>query len=174
MENKKGVYGKIFTFLIMAFVITVFFGIWYYASTQLNTVLSTVHFDIGTTNFTNIVNSTWGEVYSSYSQLKTLAYVFIFGMMLTIFVSAWMVRRPAIFLILWVVTSIGAVIVAAYLSNAYQLLLVNPDFGATLQSFTGASYMLLYLPYIAAVVCLFSGLISLIGFNRGASEQIVM
>jgi len=68
IKNKRANYTSVFTFIIMAFVITVFFGIMYYGFTQLNTVLTTVEFDIGDTNFTEIVSKTWGEVYDAYAQ----------------------------------------------------------------------------------------------------------
>ena len=171
INNKKGVYADVFVFIIMSFVIVVFFGIMYYGFTLFDTALSTIQFDIGETNFTAIVDSTWGQVYDAYSQLRTLAYVLIFGMILTIFVSAWAVRRPPIFLVIWIITSLVGIIAGAYISNAYQLLLNNADFGSTLQSFTGASYMLLYMPYLAGIISLFSGLISLIGLNRSRREE---
>lgn len=174
MINKKGIYADVFIFIIMAFIITVFFGIMYYGFGVMNNAFGTVDFSIGNTTFQSIVDSTWGEVYASYSQLKTLSYVLIFGMILTIFTSAWVVRRPPIFLVIWVITSLVGVIASVYISNAYQLLLLNDTFGATLQSFTGASYMLIYLPYLSAIICLFSGLISLVGFNRGAREEVTM
>jgi len=170
-KSKRGNYTGVFKFIIMAFVIVLFFGIMYYAFSQFNDVMTSVNFDIGDTNFTTIVDSTWGEVYESYDQLKTLAYVLIFGMIITMLTSAWLVKRPPIFLVLWVITSVVSVIVAVYISNAYLLLLNNADFGATLQSFAGASYMMLYLPQIAVVVSLFSGLISLISLNKSKHES---
>ena len=169
-KPKSANYTNVFTFIIMAFVITVFFGIMYYGFTQLNTVLTTVEFDIGDTNFTEIVSKTWGEVYDAYAQLKTLAYVLIFGMIITMLASAWLVKRPPIFLVIWVIVSAVAVIVAVHISNSYLLLLSNADFGSTLQSFKGASYMLLNLPAIAVTLSLFSGLISLISLNKSKHE----
>lgn len=171
IKNKKGAYTDVFVFIIMAFAITVFFGIMYYGFSEFNDVLTTVQFDIGDTNFTTIVNQTWGQVFDAYDQLKTLAYVLIFGMILTMFTSAWMVRRPPIFLVIWIVVSLVAIIAGAYISNAYQLLLANPDFGSTLESFKGASYMLLYLPFLAGIISLFTGLISLIGLNKSRREE---
>lgn len=171
ITNKKGNYANVFVFIIMAFVITIFFGFMYYGFSAFDSALSTVQFDIGDTNFTNIVDSTWGQVFDAYSNLKTIAYVMIFGMILTIFAEAWVFRKPPIFLIFWIGTSIIGIIAGAYISNAYQLLLANADFGSTLESFKGASYMLLYLPYLSALVSLMAGLISLIGLNRSRREE---
>lgn len=174
IKNKKGAYADIFIFAIMSFVIVLFFGMMYYAFTQMNTVLTSVNFDIGSgataTNFSTIVNQTWGEVYDAYGTLRTFAYILIFGMLFTILISAWMVRSPPLFLIIYILVSMGGIIVGVFLSNQYQTLLLNSDFGSTLQSFKGASYILLYLPYICGVVALFSGLISLIGLNRSNRE----
>jgi len=172
IKNKKANYTNVFKFIIMSFIIVVFFGIMYYGFTQLNTVLTSVQFDIGETNFTAIVGQTWGQVYDAYGQLRTLAYVLIFGMILTMLTSSWLAKRPPIFLVIWVIVSAVAVIVAVHISNAYQLLLNNVDFGATLQSFAGGSYMLLYLPQISVVISLFSGLISLISLNKSKHETV--
>jgi len=170
-KNKKANYTKVFTFIIMAFAITLFFGIMYYGFTQLNTVLTSVSFDVGETNFTEIVDSTWGSVYDSYSQLETLAYVLIFGMIISMLGSAWLVKRPPIYLVIYVIVSAVAIIVATHISNAYLLLLNNADFGATLQGFQGSSYILLNLPAIAVVISLLSGLISLISLNKSKHES---
>lgn len=170
IKNKKGSYADVFIFMITAFAIVIFFGVLYYGFGLFDTALTSVQFDIGNTSFTSIVDSTWGQVYDAYSQMKTLSYVLIFGMILTIFTSAWFVRRPPIFLIIWVIVSVVAVIAGVEISNAYSSLLSNPDFGATLESFAGASYMMLYLPYLAVIISLFSGLISLIGLNRSRHE----
>ena len=170
-KSKKASYADIFVFIIMSFVVVVFFGIMYYGFGLFDTALSTIQFDIGDTNFTTIVNETWGEVYDAYGQLKTLAYVLIFGMILTMFIQAWAIRRPPIFLVIWIITSLVSIIVGVYISNTYQLLLNNPDFGSTLQSFSGASYMILYMPYLAGIFSLLNGLIALIGINRSKREE---
>jgi len=171
IKNKKGNYTGVFKFMIMAFAITLFFGMMYYGFTKLNDTLTSVEFDIGDSNFSSVVAKTWTPVYDSYGNLKTLSYVLIFGMILTMLTSAWLVKRPPIFLVLWVIVSAVAIIVAVYISNAYTLLLNNADFGATLQSFAGSSYMLLNLPQIAVVISLFSGLISLISLNKAKHES---
>lgn len=171
IQNKKGSYGDVFVFMVMAFVITIFFGLMFYGFTAIDNAFAGIQFDIGSSNFTAILDSTWGEVFDAYDNLRTLSYVLIFGMILTMLVSAWAVRRPPIFLVIWIITSLVAIIGGVFISNAYQLLLANPDFGSTLESFAGASYMILYLPYLAAIISLFSGLIGLIGLNRSKREE---
>ncbi len=171
IEDRRGNYADVFIFIIMSFVVVLFFGIMYYGFSLFDTALSTIQFDIGDTNFTTIVDQTWGEVYDAYDQLKTIAYVLIFGMILTMFINAWAIRRPPIFLVIWIITSLVSIIVGVYISNTYQLLLNNQDFGSTLQSFSGASYLVLYMPYLAGIFSLLNGLISLIGINRSKREE---
>ena len=173
-KGKRGNYGDIFVFIIMSFVIVVFFGIMYYGFSLFDNALSTIQFDIGDTNFTTIVDQTWGEVYDAYDQLKALSYVLIFGMILTMFINAWAIKRPPIFLIIWIITSLVAIIAGVYISNAYQLLLANQDFGSTLQSFSGGSYLILYMPYLAGIFSLLNGLVALIGLNHSKREEGVM
>jgi len=171
IEDRRGNYADVFIFIIMSFVVVIFFGIMYYGFSLFDTALSTIQFDIGDTNFTTIVDQTWGEVYDAYDQLKTIAYVLIFGMILTMFINAWAIRRPPIFLVIWIITSLVSVIVGVYISNTYQLLLANQDFGSTLQSFSGASFLLLYMPYLAGIFSLLNGLIALMGINRSRREE---
>lgn len=171
LKNKRGNYGDVFVFIIMSFVIVVMFGLMYWGFTKMDTVLNSVQFNIGDSNFTSVLDKTWGQVYDAYAQLKTFAYVLIFGMMLTILVSAWMSKSPPIFLLIYIIVSLVAIITAVYISNAYQGLLANADFGSTLQSFKGGSFFLLYLPYLAGVLSLFSAVIGLIGLNRSRREE---
>lgn len=173
IKNKRGNYGDVFVFIIMSFVIVVMFGLMYWGFTRMDNVLNTIQFNIGDSNFTSILDKTWGQVYDAYAQLKTFAYVLIFGMMLTILVSAWMSKSPPIFLVIYIIVSLVAIITAVYISNAYQGLLANADFGSTLQSFKGGSYLLLYLPYLAGVLSLLSAVIGLIGLNRSKREETV-
>lgn len=174
-KNKKGNYGSVFLFVVMAFLIVVFFGLMYYGFGKMNTVLNEVQFTMGNgqghNNFTNIVKDTWGQVYDSYGQLKTVAYMLIFGMIFSILISSWMIKSPPIFLVIYLFVAVGGIIVGAYISNLYQGLLLNPEFGATLQSFKGGTYLLLYLPYLAGIVAFLSGLLSLIGLNRNKTEN---
>jgi len=175
IRNKKGSYADVFIFIIMAFIIVVFFGMMYYGFSKTNDALMGIQLIMGDgqgyNNFTNIVSATWGNVFDAYSQLKTLSYVLIFGMILTMLVGAYTIKRPPIFLIFYIIVSIGGIIAGAYISNTYQGLLANAEFGATLESFKGGSYMLIYLPYLAGIIALFSGLIGLIGLNRSRRES---
>jgi hypothetical protein len=175
IKNKKGSYGDVFVFIVMAFLIVIFFGLMYYGFSKVDTVLTGVQFTMGNgegfNNFTNIVDATWGEVYDSYDHLKTLSYVLIFGMIITILLGNWLVKAHPIFLIIYIIVAIGGVIVGAYVSNTYQDLLLNQDFGSTLQSFKGGSYMILYLPYLSAVIALIGAFIMFIGLNKNKSQN---
>jgi hypothetical protein len=170
IKNKKGAYGDVFIFLTMAFLIVLFFGLMYWGFGKMNTVLISVDFQMGDgegyNNFSNIVDATWGEVYDSYDQLKTLSYVLIFGMIITILLGNWLVKAHPIFFVIYLLVSLGAIIVGAYLSNTYMDLLNNADFGSTLASFKGASYFILYLPYLGAVITLIGSVIMFISMNK--------
>lgn len=173
VDNKKGSYADVFIFMIMAFIITVFFGLMYYGFTQVNTTLEGIEITFGDgqdyNNFTNIVNATWGEVYDSYGQLKTLTFVLIFGMIINILVANWLVKAHPIWVIPYIIVSLGAIVASAYISNTYADMLLNLDFGSTLQSFQASSYLLLYLPQLTAVVTLIGVLIMMIGMNKNKS-----
>lgn len=173
INQKKGSYADVFIFLVMSFVIVLFFGFMYYGFSKINVVLNNVDLIMGDgtgyNNFTNIVDDTWGQVYDSYENLKTLSYMFIFGMIITVLLGSWLVKAHPIFFILYIIVSIGGVIVGAYLSNLYQELLLNGDFGETLVSFKGASYLMLYLPYLSAIISIFGAIIMFIGLNKNKS-----
>lgn len=177
--NKRGQtsasYADVFIFIIISFVVVVFFGILYYGFGQVEDVLVNVDLQFSGdgqfANFSEIVEGTYGEVYDAYGFLRIITYAIIFSMVLVILISNYLVRINPVFFILYVMVCMVAIIVSAYVSNTYESLLLDPTFGSTLMSFTGSSYIMLYLPYWATVITLVGALIMFMGIIRTRNQE---
>jgi len=167
MSNKKGSVIDMIIFIVFALVIVVFFSLWYYGFGLVNNVFSGMTQTVGNNvSISSIANDTVGNVYSGLSTLKILAWVLIVGMMLTIFVSNFLVKVHPVFFFVHFGMVVISIVCSVYVSNAYETLLTNTAFGGTMQSFTGGTFILLYLPYIVTVVGLMGMVFLMSGILR--------
>jgi len=167
--NKQGYILDIIVFVIMAFVIIMFFGLYYYGHGLIKDKLVGIEMQIGTgeTNFTDIVSTTIVPVHEGLNLLKTLTFVLIFGMVITIFLSNFLVRVHPAFFILYLFVIISAVILSAYISNSYETFLVGDYvFSSTLQEFTATNFIMLNLPIWTTIVGLFGTFFLMAGILR--------
>jgi len=178
MNNKGQIsasYADVFLFIIISFVAVVFFGILYFGFGQVETVLKSVEMDFsgssGFSNFTDVVDATYGQVYDAYGFLRIITYVIMFSMVLVILISNYLVRINPVFFLLYIMVCMVAIVVSAYVSNTYEGLLLDPTFGSTLMSFEGSSYVMLYLPYWVTVITLVGGLIMFMGIIRTRNQE---
>lgn len=151
--NKRGSAIDVIVFIIITFVIVMFFGIWIYGMNLINTQLSSIDTIIGiNTTIGSISDDTFGQMNSGIGTLRILSFALVIGMVITIFLTNFFARGNPAFIFVHIGITILAVVLGAYISNAYQDFLANPLFGSTLTSFTATNFILLYLPYFAAVV----------------------
>jgi len=178
MNNKGQIsasYADVFLFIIISFVAVVFFGILYFGFGQVEDVLKSVEMEFsgssGFSNFTDVVDATYGQVYDAYGFLRIITYVIMFSMVLVILISNYLVRINPVFFLIYIMVCMVAIVVSAYVSNTYEGLLLDPTFGSTLMSFEGSSYVMLYLPYWVTVITLVGGLIMFMGIIRTRNQE---
>lgn len=165
--NKNGSVIDIIIFMVMAFVIVMFFALWVYGFNLVSTTMDTMDQGIGDTTIAEISQKTIGQVNSAQQTwLPILATVLIFGMILTIFMSNFLIRIHPAFFLVYLLVIIGAVITSAYISNQYEDLMTNEIIGETLQSWTMPSFFMLWLPYIVTAVGIFGSIIVFAGILR--------
>jgi len=166
MLNKKGSLLDIIIFIVFAFAIVMFFGMYLYGHALVTDTLEGITTPIGNTNFSAIAQDTFGQVDDGLQTLKLLSFALIFGMVLTILLSNFLVRVHPGFFFAYVGINILAVILAVTISNQYEALLTNATFGSTLMGFTASNYVLLYLPVWATVIGFLGVIILMIGIIR--------
>lgn len=169
---------SIFRFMIIIFIAVIFFAGLIYVMGLLNTALvdvglqNEVNFNqTGYVNLTNAANVTFGKVNESIQALRLVAITLIFAEIMLMFIlNSFRRIHPAMFFI-WVLIVFLAVMFAAPISNAYETLLQSDIYEGTLQSFTGANWILLNLPIVVLIVGIAGGIFMFINIMRTGGER---
>lgn len=177
IQKKKGSVVDLLMIVVIAFVVVVFFGLWVYGFDRIETTLISIPNSTGTINISisDASQKTFSIIKPAQETgLHVLAYTIIFALILSMLVINFLEKSNPAFFIVYVFVLFGAIISSVYVSNQYEDLLANEIIGGTLQDFSGASFILLYLPvwitvigFIGAIL-LFAGIIR----DRGAGGSI--
>lgn len=160
--NKRGSFVGLFLFIIFAFIIVITSGIFVYVGQTTSEALHEQLDPMSTAelNYTQIISDTIDYIPASYQVLKWGSIVLIFAMIISIFISSYLVTTSKVYFIPYIIFVFMAVIISVVIANAYDVLLNSSnDLAVTLQSFVGANFMLLYLPLITGVVGIIGGII---------------
>jgi len=173
MLNKKAQYTDIFIFMIISLVLLFVSGIFIYLGVTVKNELNeaVIGIEVGdTVNYTEVVDSTLGDLNSAYSTLYWLSILIIVGMIISIFIGSYMVTTRPIFFVPYIFIVIIATIVAVGISNAYQLVLSEAtELASTFQGFLGANFIMFYLPVWVVVISFVGGIIM---FARMKSQEV--
>lgn len=172
MENKRGSVIDIIIFIVFAFVSVTFLGLWAYGFNEVTSIITTIDVNGNTAlNISGAGQDTFGQVNNAYTNwLPILSFVLIFGSMLTIFISNFLVKVHPVFFVVYLLVNIVAVIISVYISNAYEDLLTNSIYGATFSSWTATSYLMVHLPIWVTIVGIFGAVFlfsNIINENQG-------
>lgn len=175
IKNKKGAFSDLFIFMIFAFIILFFSGIFIYAG---GIVSDKLHEEIGSRTHVNsdktyneTISETFDNVNVAYQSLYWIAIFIIGAMILSIFIGSYMVTIRPVTFVPYIILVIIAVIVSVALSNAYEYVVTQPEFTDTFIGFWGANYVMFYLPLWISVIGIFGGIIMFVRFKM-AEESI--
>jgi hypothetical protein len=158
-----------FTFLLYTvvaiFIIAVICGFWLYSAGVITNAMIGIGKSNeqyagqpGYVNETQIVNQTFATWNNQIQQLKNIAFVLVFGLLFcTVILNIASKYHPIwawVYLAVIAVDVIGAWIV----SSEYSTLLIGNPLSSALNSLTYVDYLILYLPYITAVIGLIGGI----------------
>lgn len=180
-ENAQLQYSTIFSpfrFIIVIFMAVIFFAGLIYITGLLNNAF----IDVGRTNegnagmpgYTNLsyaASITFGKMNESIGGLRLVAITLIFSEILLIFVINAFTKIHPLFFMVWIFIVFLAVIFAAPIANSYEALLQARIFDGTLESFTGANWILLNLPVVTLLVGVLGGIFMFINILRAGGEQ---
>ena len=169
--NKRGGFTDLFIFMIVAFVLVLFCGVFLYIT---NTATDELRENIpnmnlvgdGNQNASETLEATLGSAVLSFNALYWITIFLIFGMIIAIFIGSYMVTTKPIFFIPYIFVVIIAVIVAVAISNAYELLYANATLNSTFANFVGANWILAQLPIIIAIVRIAGGIIMFVRMGK--------
>jgi hypothetical protein len=164
--NKKGSLIDVILWMVIAFIVIFVFAGFFFMFVTMNSSLSAIP-DIPSIGFHNSVAQTFTQVSNAMPILQWVVVAFIFAMILSIFISNFLIKVHPVFFIIYILLVIVAVIFSAYLSNAYETILnSNNALTPTLEQFTGANFIMLNLPYISAIVGVLGSIFLLINIIR--------
>lgn len=171
-DDKRGSIFDLFIWFIVGFIIIVIIFFSIYAMGLLNNVVHKMP-DITTPsgyviNSTYVMDITIGQYYNSLAVLRWGTLGIILAMILSILISNYFVKTHTIFAVAYVLFAIVAVLLSAYVSNAYESLLKSP-IGYILDD-SALNYLYLHLPYFTAVIGIAGAIILFIGINRDQGQ----
>lgn len=173
--NKKGSFVGLFLFMIVALILVVTSGIFIYVGQTTSQALHEQLDPLSTAdlNYTQIISQTIDQIPASYQVLKWGAIVLIVGMILSIFISSYLVTTKPVFFVPYIIFVFVAIILAVVMANAYDEILSSDNaLAITLQSFTGANFFLLYLPLVVGVVGVIGGIIMFASYKIGQEQSV--
>lgn len=164
-KNKRGSVADLFIFMIFAFVIIVFIGVFTYiglkTEAQVKDSIEDIDFfNENDINATKIVDDTIGKFNYSMGAFKWLTILLIVGMIIAIWIASYLANTKAIFFISSIFIIIIAVVVATVLSNAYeQIIYADAELTPVFEGFVGANWIMLKLPLWISIVGFVSSII---------------
>lgn len=171
IKEKKGSIVDLLIWMVLAFVIVLVFSGFIYFWDQITTALIGIDTVNEAINISGAAEDSFGQVRGMQEKgLRTLAYVMIFALALSILLTNFLEKVHPAFFVAYLFVVIGAIIASVYISNQYESLLSNAVLGSTISSFRGASYILLYLPIWVTVIGFFGAIFLFAGIirDRGA------
>jgi hypothetical protein len=164
--NRKG-FMDLITFAIIGLGMVIIFAIFIYVFGAIKTALYAVP-STATVNITQATNMSFGKI--DVTGLRNLAVVIMFSMVLTIFITNFFIKAHPIFFVPYIFAVILAVILSAYISNAYQGILADPFMQSLLVDFKGMNYILMYLPIWTTIIGIIGGILLFANIMRDRED----
>ena len=193
--NKKGEMSSfsIFTFMITAFLVVIFFAGLIWVMGQLNGVFTQVgimndqnpHENISFpcidnqsetcygsfyVNMTEASDAIWGTAYESIQSLRMVSIVYILALGVAIIIVGFLERKHPFLFFVYILLTLLAIIFAPTISNAYENLLTSNIFDGELLNFGASNFILLNLPTIVLVIGSLGALGLFINLIRSGNE----
>lgn len=155
--NKKGGLLDLIVFMILIFILVVILVVFMYAQNTVHHKLldlapSMQNSFSNDTNVTNIINDTVGKTTIAFQSFTWISVFLIFGYLASLILTSFLVKSHPVFFVAYIFVVIISVIVAVYISNVYQYLMVNDILGGTWVNFIGANYIFTYLPIWISII----------------------
>lgn len=172
IRNKRGSLFDLFLFMALGFCVIIFMVVMTFIASTMNTklheqapVIQKALGDSG--NATEIIDENFGDVVTAYSSLKWISVMIIFGLMLSILLTSFLVKTNPVFFVPYILILIIAVIVSVPIANAYETIYNNPTLASTFTGFFGVSWIFLHLPIWISVIGILAGILMFANVMKG-------
>lgn len=166
--------GMLIAVAVIALIVVLMSAVWILGFETLTAAITDLPFDSPELNVSEKAEITFGNLNTSFQQLRWISFVIIFAMFMGVLIANIALRdmqiHPAFFMGYWIIST-AVVAFSIFISRTYQALLETPGaFGATLGSFTGASFWVINLPFIISVIALLGGVPLFINLFRESQQ----
>jgi|TARA_Y100000310_G_scaffold15342_2_gene15417 flagellar biosynthesis protein FliQ len=170
--NKKGQFTDLLLLVILTFTFVVICGIFIYIGQTTYTELrdASLSVSISGVNFTQITDDTIGRVNSAYQVLYWGSVLIIAGMVLGIFIGSWLTNKSPLFFIPWIIIVMIVFIISISFSNVYETIRTTTALADTFSGFTGANFIIGYLPIWVVVIGFVQAIIMFISWGIRRNE----
>lgn len=173
IDNKRGSIIDMIIFIVVALIVVAFFGMYAYGFNLVNGVLEDVDVQVGSFNFTETSQDTFGRINTAQlNWLPIIAMFMILGSGLFIFISNSLVRVNPVFIVPYIIVLIIAISISVYISNVYEEVFLNGIATSIYTEWTAVNYLMVNLPYVLAIFGIF-GLVFLFTTMRNEGGEIV-
>ena len=177
-DNKRGLVTiGIILYIFMVFTWVIIIGI-YLIIFNLTTENLAIDIDIGQVNLKDTVDNTMGKFNDSFTASADLfGFIVIFGMMINMFMSAFLFRGkyPRLFMIVDIIILVFAYILAVYISQSYDLLInASSVLDVYSNDMQRTSTFILNLPKFVALMGAIVMILSYAAFPRDTEAEIVV
>lgn len=171
--NKKGQAIDLFMFVILTFIVLIICGIFIYFGMTAKDKMHEALDPLATeeSNYTQMVEESMGGVVSSYKILYWGSVVIIVGMILGIFIGAWLVQVNPLFFIPWIIVVFIVFTVSVTMSNAYEEIIQTPELSSAFSGFVGGNFIMSYLPVWVIIIGFVQGIIMFISWGKRKNES---
>lgn len=168
-RQKKGALTDVIIWIIIVFVVGIFFALWSYGHGIITDELVNSNSDLVANASKDVVKPANDAIQSS---LDTIGIMILLGMIVSIFVSNFLIKGNPIFFVLYVIIAVIGVIFSATVSNRYMELADHNIIGQSISDMTATSFVMQYLPYFAVIIAIMGGLFLYLGIIREKNEGI--
>lgn len=174
-KSKRGQIGNIIIFIVIAFVMLVFFGIWGWVHGMLTDSLVGIEQTGGLVNISQTASATFGAMNDAMIPgLRILSFTILIGMIFSMLIVEFITRKNPVLFIMDFFILIIAFVLSIYVSNRYEALLSGQPFSSTLIGFKAGTYIMLHLPLWTTIIGVLMMIISFTGIiRRGGSRELV-
>lgn len=172
-KNKKGQsILDVFIFIAVAIIIVVLFAVWKFGINKMSTAIINVETPINNIgiNISDAGQKTFGNLDNGMSVLNLVGLCMIVGMILTIFISNFLVKSHPVFFVGFIFVTILAIILSVFISNSYETLITSSDLGAIMLQSKATTTIMLNLPIWVTIIGLIGGFILFAGITRDEGQ----
>lgn len=177
LKNKKGQsLGMLFEIIVVSIAFVLILGTLLYVYGVLDANLTGKNIIVNDINISNDSANTIGKINTGFlDNADLIGLLFLFGMVIAMMINGFMVRdkNPPLFFIIDILIMLFAYILAVYVSNSYETILITLPFADVLIANMGnTNRFMLLLPKITVITGMITMILTYAGIPKTREEEI--